>query len=627
MTGSQKNKLASLVGFVLIAVLVVGGMAWATVATFDLEKENVRREHLKNVLLAVSEIDSHIRGVLKSETSRPFTDYLKLHTAEPVAGWSEGGATEDVDLVVLRSPIRESGPAYEWVDLYFQAVEDGTWSTPQVAADGRDPEMLEWLQAVLPIRELEKRVRQATKRDEAVADSVDGLSSVRRNAQAARGGHSHRRPHEHFPPPAWRDYQRRRESRIAAQRESLPGDQCVPVRLVEEFLAGSPSDPLAPDRHLYVCTPPVAVGLSLDPMATFWIEPSDEIGRKLAFVRTGYEDDKLVRQGFIADWEKLKNELLSMIKPWFPEADLEPLPDELAVDLATSETAIASINVRLQVPESPGETSAAAWRNIRGVMYTTWGVAVAVLVLAAWGVRNLVALTERRMQFAYAVTHELRTPLTTFRLYADMLSAGLVPEDAKEEYLDTLNRESMRLSSLVEGVLEYARLENQKVRLKPVETDADALMASVADTLNKRCDSSGVDPRSESKVDGSRRLRIDVDAVNQILGVLIANACRHARDSDSPAVLVRLTGDDGRLHLDVIDSGPGIDRADARTIFKPFRRGRRAAAAAHGGIGLGLALARDWAQLVGGRLDLIARHHPQYGGAHFRLAIPVRIPE
>ena len=275
------------------------------------------------------------------------------------------------------------------------------------------------------------------------------------------------------------------------------------------------------------------------------------------------------------------------------------------------------------VPTVP--VSVAAWGEVRDTVVASWLMAVTVLLVAGWGLWNLVALTERRMQFAYAVTHELRTPLTTFRLYADMLSAGLVPDDSKQEYLTTLNRESVRLSSLVEGVLEYARLENQKVKLNPTETDGAALVAQVSETLEKRCRENGIEARTENNLANGRRIRTDVDVVNRIAGVLVSNACRHARGKENAAVVVRLTGDDGEVHLDVVDSGPGIERGDARNIFKPFRRGRRADEAAQGGIGLGLALARSWAVLLGGRLHLAARRDPVYGGAHFRLTIPTRI--
>ena len=74
--------------------------------------------------------------------------------------------------------------------------------------------------------------------------------------------------------------------------------------------------------------------------------------------------------------------------------------------------------------------------------------------------------------------------------------------------------------------------------------------------------------------------------------------------------------------IDVVDTGKGIDRTDARRIFKPFRQGRGAADDARGGIGLGLALARSWARLLGGRLELIDRSHPEHHGAHFRLTVP-----
>ena len=230
------------------------------------------------------------------------------------------------------------------------------------------------------------------------------------------------------------------------------------------------------------------------------------------------------------------------------------------------------------------------------------------------------------MQFAYSVTHELRTPLTTFRLYADMLSSGMVPEESKREYLDTLNTESLRLSKLVEGVLEYARLENQKVNLNSVATDVGSLLETVSETLEKRCEETGVSPQTEHVTAGGETIRTDVDVVNRIAGVLVNNACRHARETDRAIVLLRLGLDESKLVLDVIDSGPGIDRSDARAVFKPFRRGRRAEESAQRGIGLGLALASSWAELLGGRLTLAARHDPKLGGAHFRLTIPARLP-
>jgi signal transduction histidine kinase len=352
----------------------------------------------------------------------------------------------------------------------------------------------------------------------------------------------------------------------------------------------------------------------------FWVEPHPLEGPKLAFVREVTYGDAHAYQGFIADWRRLERKLRNEIAELFPDATLEPVDDE-----TSAEVTMASLPVRLAVPDVPGGAAMAAWKSVRPTLITTWLAAFAVLVTAGWGLRNLVNLTERRMQFAYAVTHELRTPLTTFRLYTDMLSARLVPEESVPQYLETLNRESQRLSTLVEDVLEYARLENQRVRLTVTDTTGPALLERITENLRKRCTDNNIEPRIENAMTNGEPIYTDVDVVNRITSVLVNNACRHTRGVKNPTVVMRLESENGEIHLDVIDSGPGIDRGDARVIFKPFRRGRRADAVAHGGIGLGLSLAKNWAALLGGRLDLAARHHPQYGGAHFRLTIPREI--
>ncbi|MFQ5591425.1 MAG: sensor histidine kinase [Phycisphaerae bacterium] len=628
MRGFRRGRWAAVAGFVLVFAVVLGGMSWATASTWQLAKINVEREHHSKISKAVLLMDTYMSSILGEQMGYPFTDYMPYYTDEPVKVWL-GKSEVEADRVVLRSPIVKAGKRHEWISVYFQVDEAGNWSSPEYPCHCQAFEgplaaqpacscahaSLEWLARALPVADLGERTARARLRDIAVHTSGDRSTHVQ-NARPKAPAMDAEASRPHAPRA---EYHRRMQRKRAAQMRSLPPTQCVKPEGETDNIA----DIVTGDRDFADSSELASVGIDEEEWASFWLWDTDGEPPKLAFVRTGTWDAQLVYQGFIADWSLLKSELLGEITHIFTDADLEPVPGDAPPTPEVSEFTMNTIPVRLSIPDlSASTTTGHAWKAVGSVLMITWMAAAAVLAVAGLGFRNLIALTERRMQFAYAVTHELRTPLTTFRLYSDMLSAGLVPSESRQEYLDTLNRESLRLSNLVEGVLEYARLENHKVALNPVAVDAGSLLKGIAEGFEKRCKECGIEPRMHNAVTNGTPLRTDVDVVNRITGVLINNACRHTQGAESPVVVVSLAQDNGRIHLDVIDSGSGIDHRDARTIFKPFRRGHRADSTAQGGIGLGLALARSWARLLGGQLDLIARHHRELGGAHFRLTIP-----
>lgn len=607
MTGSRKTKLAATIGFLLIALVVIGGMTWATIATLELAKRNVREEYDRKVSLALGRMESYTRAIINAETFRDYFDYLALHVREPLIVYRQDEEFH-ADQVLLESPIAESGPPHEWIDLYFNVLPDGQVTSPQVPDEAwrwtirafllpeamaqRARATMEWAETLLPKVNLSHCVEHSLARAIGVPGLCCGDAGIKLTDEEL----------ERYLPTSLCE-----SRRILMKNMNIQG---VPLPAAADLDDDSTE----------------TVEVTVGPIApAFWLAAPPEAGRKLAFVRECRAGTELFHQGFIGDWNTLKPILLNMISDLFSEAEFEALADDATLAPDLEKLRLINLPVRLSIPDEVGELEQRASRNVRGVLIAAWLAAMIVLAVAGWGVRNLVALTERRMQFAYAVTHELRTPLTTFRLYSDMLSAGLVPEASREEYLQTLNQESIRLSSLVEGVLEYARLENHKAKLNPVETNAEALLQHIKESLEARCHQFDVEPRTLNGLPKDEQLRVDVDVINRICGVLINNACRHTRGVDKPVVLVNLARVDGSLQLDVIDSGSGIERGDARKIFKPFRRGRKAESTAQGGIGLGLALARCWADLLGGRLELAARHHAEYGGAHFRLTIPTHM--
>ncbi len=636
MTGRGKGKLGAMLLFALIAVSVVGGMSWATVSSLKLAEKTIAEERLTKLQRAVSEVENYIISAVVAETARDSKEFNFTYAEDPVSIRTRDGRQFNFDPnyveVEVRSPLAATGRGddwrpYPWIDLYFQIDSHGKMNSPQVPdetdhnpapvlVDARWRSAWDWLHRILPGEPLSEKIAEARERDgQELALGGFEASSAGDEAVDGAASNSKRRPLN-------TTKLVRHGSLLEAQAGYVAHDQCVDPRVVAKNIQSRRNAAVNGDESAAATG-----GVSMEHTAyapPFWLEPDPDGRWKLAFVREVFADAEVVYQGFIADWALLRPELLSRVQTVFAGGDIAPLSGETPRAARSDEVILQQLPVALSVPEPAGGLRAAAWRSIRGVLLISWSAAVAVLLIAGWGVMNLVALTERRMQFAYAVTHELRTPLTTFRLYSDMLSAGLVPEESRQDYLDTLNRESSRLSTMVESVLEYARLENQKVKLHLRDTDGKTLLHSISETFDRRCAENGVEPRKVNELTNGQAVRTDLELVGQITGVLVNNACRHARTSTKPAVMLRLSGDNGRVFLDVVDSGRGVDLADSRRIFKPFRRGRDADATARGGIGLGLSLARNWASLLGGRLDLVHRHHPELGGAHFRLTIPTQ---
>ncbi len=634
MRSSRKGVRYAVAGFILISLVALAGMSWATVASWRLAEWNVNQERLMRLHDAVERMDNYVLGILKVEAGRQYWEYVPWHTPELILDVDRNAIESRTFL--LPSPLLSNHPQHDWIELYFQASEEGEWSSPHLTyedlskvtdtdrwsqdATNRARKTLGWLRSHTTIKDLQSRLLRAIERDQSFSGESESAST-----QVL-----------HIPPikvPSltgltWTDSRsdpripgRGRDPR-SLQKKFIPPARCVPTDIAVEIASGTTQMMQAESLQSS------EIEIRLTPLVPLWLDPNDHGESKLAFVRTVDYALEKVFQGFIGDWNRLRPELLRRVQDLLPEAELVQVAvdsDEADVlDPLKEDLELEQLPVRL-VAGSSRTAAAEAWRSIRGVLLISWAGVIAVLAAAGWGIHNLVALTDRRLQFAYAVTHELRTPLTTFRLYTDMLSAGLVAEESKQDYLDTLNREAQRLSTLVEDVLDYARLENQKVRLNPINIEGDALLRRLNEDLEKRCKQNCIQAQAENDVPPGRPIHTDVELVSQIANVLVNNACRHARTSTDPTVLVHLGSENGHVYVDVVDSGPGVDRTDIRKIFKPFRRGRNADATAQGGIGLGLSLARNWAALLGGRLDLIARKHPRYGGAHFRLMIPASL--
>jgi signal transduction histidine kinase len=358
----------------------------------------------------------------------------------------------------------------------------------------------------------------------------------------------------------------------------------------------------------------VKIGL-LQPM---WLRAEGQPER-LILARLAQSGGRKQVQGVLLDWPRLSGILLAEIADLFPEAQLKPVFDGEAP--AFPERCMTALPVQLDAGPRAGSLLG-GWSPLRFGLFLAWLAALLALLVVGLGGWSLLDLSERRIRFVSAVTHELRTPLTTLRLYLDMLNSGLVRDETQRaEYLKTLDGESDRLHRLVSNVLDFARLEKQRPRLSLRETRPAELLEQARANWQERCKAAGKELVVEIAPGYRPALTTDVELVQQVLGNLIDNACKYSRAATDGRIWLRARPDGPRwLALEVEDRGPGVPASERRGIFRAFRRGRSADVTA-GGVGLGLALARRGARLLGGKLTL--RPARDGAGACFQLWLRV----
>jgi signal transduction histidine kinase len=230
---------------------------------------------------------------------------------------------------------------------------------------------------------------------------------------------------------------------------------------------------------------------------------------------------------------------------------------------------------------------------------------VMVLVVLDRAAERAEALARQRSAFVSAVSHELRTPLTTLRMYAELLRDGLVadPEKARRFHGDMV-QESVRLSHLVENVLEAQRLEEGRRPLRLEEVDVGGLVRSVVDGQRPLLGQRGfaVDVVIDERADliGA----VDRQAIEQTLVNLIENAVKYGRGDDARLeISVARRGD--RAVIVVADHGPGVPGHERERLFQRFARLERPGEEHVAGTGLGLALVRELARAHGGDARIV----------------------
>ncbi len=213
--------------------------------------------------------------------------------------------------------------------------------------------------------------------------------------------------------------------------------------------------------------------------------------------------------------------------------------------------------------------------------------------------RVVVDYAKRRSDFVAAVSHELKTPLTSIRMYAEMLRDGLVSSDEKRtEYYATITDESERLSRLIDNVLEFSRLEQNRRELSLIVGSLAEAIREATEKLRAHVEREGFRLNLDIE-DGLPAVQFDRDGVTQLVFNLVDNALKYARHAETREIEIGLHHDNGRVELRVGDHGPGVPDDQLRRVFEPFYRLGEELTRTTEGTGIGLALVKELAEGMG----------------------------
>ena len=222
--------------------------------------------------------------------------------------------------------------------------------------------------------------------------------------------------------------------------------------------------------------------------------------------------------------------------------------------------------------------------------------------------------------FLATLSHELRTPLNAILGYTRMLRRGVFEEARSGHALEVIERNALTLTEMVEDVLDVSRTIAGKIRLNVQAVDMARTVEEAIATVRPAADARGI--VLQSVLDpGAGPVSGDPERLQQILWNLLSNAVKFT--SRGGRVQVRLARVDSRVELAVSDTGIGIPREFLPHVFERFRQADSGYSRVHGGLGLGLAIARELVELHGGTIQ--ASSDGQGKGATFLVKLPVTI--
>lgn len=221
-------------------------------------------------------------------------------------------------------------------------------------------------------------------------------------------------------------------------------------------------------------------------------------------------------------------------------------------------------------------------------------------------------------EFLQILSHELRTPMTPIMGWVAMIRNGVCSEEDRNKAIDIIARNASSQLRLINDLLEMSRIVTGKIALDVSAVDLEAIVTESVEVVQLAANAKGIevvlDLSSEPVV-----LQADAARIKQVLWNLMANAVKFTQRKGRIVVRTRL--EKSMVVIDVCDNGMGIEKAFLPHVFDRFRQSDTSATRKHGGLGLGLAIAKSIVELHGG--EIAVRSEGLNKGTTFSISLPV----
>jgi signal transduction histidine kinase len=221
--------------------------------------------------------------------------------------------------------------------------------------------------------------------------------------------------------------------------------------------------------------------------------------------------------------------------------------------------------------------------------------------------------------FLATLSHELRTPLNAIVGWTTLLRTIAMDEDARRRAIAIIERNAKSQAALIEDLLDVSRITQGQLQLTWLTVHIPAIVAAALDTIRPSADAKDLTLVTDIAADPRITVRGDPVRLQQVVWNLLSNAVKFTPAGGT--VDVRLTLDHDFAEVRVADTGRGIDPEFLPLIFDRFRRAEPPTARNESGLGLGLAIARNLAEMHGGTLT--AHSLGENAGATFLLRLPL----